>query len=88
MNPSPFITEMIGIRAWFKRHKGTLSCAHCGTKEAIEFHHIGKKKMKIAALVRVARSIEVIEQELVQCIPLCRKCHKVEHSRIKEGHHD
>jgi len=80
-----FLNKVRGIREWFKDYKSQCTCANCGKKETIEFHHIGKKRTKIARLVRVATSIEEVKNELEKCIPLCNNCHKVEHERLKNG---
>lgn len=85
-NPN-FIARMVAIRQWFKAYKAACVCAHCGKTTGIEFHHVGEKKMKVSALVRVAHSIEEIMDEIRQCTPLCSSCHKKEHERLKNALH-
>lgn len=84
MDDPTFLQKVIAIRRWFKHYKAQCRCAKCGTSENIEFHHIRDKNMKISAMVRRAVSIEQLKNELDKCIPLCNKCHKVEHKRLKD----
>lgn len=82
MTTTTFLHNVYEIRAWFKTYKKTCRCSHCGKTENIEFHHIGKKKMKVAAMVRKATTLKDLQDEIRECIPLCNTCHKAEHKRL------
>jgi predicted HNH restriction endonuclease len=57
-------------------------CSACGYKKnlsAMEFHHIGKKTIKMTMQVFNTGSLNRILEELRVCILLCSNCHRELH---------
>lgn len=59
-------------------------CVDCGEmdRDVLEAHHI-KPKGRPLAYLRYNGTINMIEEELAKCVPLCANCHKRRHARMK-----
>jgi len=65
-----------------KRFERCSKCEYKGENlSSLDFHHIGKKRFEISdALYGMYKaSVQEINDELKQCIVLCRNCHRKEH---------
>lgn len=80
----PFIERKRAMRAWLKKLQARLVCSYCGDSK-IEFHHVGKKTMKINLMVRKACHMKGLIDELKLTMPLCHSCHVIETRRMKNG---
>ena len=71
--------------------KSKTPCDHCGKiydPSCLDFHHLDRvtKKESINVLMRGNWSIDVIQEELDKCIPLCSNCHRIEESKINDDY--
>src|SRR5216684_9067015 len=74
-----------------------LSCRHCGLKYVsyklqpwapIIWHHPNSDgdRGRVGRLIRTAgATIEDIDAEIARCVPLCYKCHAIEHVRMSKA---
>jgi hypothetical protein len=70
-------------REYVYEYLKTHPCTQCGESDPVvlEFHHVEKKDMDVAAMVAGGYSIERIQSELEKCVVLCANCHrKVTHT--------
>jgi hypothetical protein len=65
-------------RAFIEEYKQERGC-QCGENHpaCLDFHHLDptRKRRTISEMIHGAYSLEVIEQELEQCLLICRNCH-------------
>jgi len=62
------------------------TCTICGYNKclsAIDYHHVvGNKKYLISDIMSMAftpKNIQIFEDEIVKCVPLCANCHREIH---------
>lgn len=62
------------VRNYLKEHK----CVDCEEDDPIvlEFDHLRDKKYNISDLVRLGKSIRVVEEEIAKCEVRCANCHR------------
>ncbi len=66
-------------------------CKHCGweTSEenysAFEFHHTGEEEKEIEIGKYLNSNWNKVKKELEKCILLCSRCHRIYHSKYKDG---
>ena len=80
----PFIQRKRLMRWWIKRIKERERCQICGAP-VTEFHHTGKKTMKINAMVRKACNMTRLINELKLTVPLCHDCHVIETRKARQN---
>lgn len=67
------------------REEMELACCKCGYDKsfsALDFHHVGEKKMGISQIMQykpTLQRIDMVKEELKQCIILCANCHREHH---------
>lgn len=77
----------MGMDAWFRKYKETLSCEVCGENHpaCLEFHHIDPSQKKFSVSARRDRpSLKQLQEEIAKCRVLCANCHRKEHYKQKE----
>lgn len=72
------------IRDRILEFKKSNPCLVCGEKEPIclDFHHVEKKKVRIAAIASTNCSLDTVEKEIKKCVILCSNCHRKLHAGI------
>ena len=61
-------------------------CSRCGYDrcfDALEFHHVDRRKDFGISEEGLTRSWERIKNEIEKCILICANCHREEHARIR-----
>ena len=77
----------VGMEAWFRRYKETLSCEVCGENHpaCLDFHHIDPSLKKFSVSAKRDRpSLKQLQEEIAKCQVLCANCHRKEHYRQRE----
>ena len=69
------------IKDQFLEYKSTKKCELCEESHprALDFHHVGKKRLNISTMSSDGYSLESIMNEIEKCRILCANCHRIEH---------
>lgn len=59
---------------------------HCCQKQfhpaAMDWHHIGPKKLAVSTMITQCRSLDTIRNEIAQCVLVCCVCHRLHHAKV------
>lgn len=60
-----------------KKHRGCIDCGYAAHAVALQFDHIGDKRMNVSDMIRSDYGWETIKAEIDKCEVRCANCHSV-----------
>lgn len=65
------------LAQWIKLHYGCVDCGYAAHAVALQFDHLGDKRMNVSDMIRSDYSWESIKEEIAKCQVRCANCHSV-----------
>lgn len=82
--------EHLNTFLWYKKYKENCECILCHSKKNIELHHIYPKGDQrcdkydtVSNMVYTNMPLEDCKDEVSKTLPLCSKCHREYHQKLK-----
>lgn len=63
-----------------KRKAGCHDCGFSAHAVALDFHHVGEKRLTVSKAACAGMALWRLMREIDQCIVLCANCHRIRHA--------